>query len=228
MSNERKPLQAEGLQHDPPAAVMNQHNSPPSSESLGSTASSLLERVRSQNSDAWVQLVTLYGPVVWGWAGRWGIPHHDRDDLVQEVFQSVSRGIAAFRKEQPNDSFRGWLWTIARNKMRDRLRRAERDIPGLGGSNARSLFEQIPEELSESISGLPGLDGKAALVNRALEIIRSRFERSTWEAFWRTTIDQHDPQQVATELGISVGAVYQAKSRVLRHLRQDLGGLLEL
>ncbi len=57
---------------------------------------------------------------------------------------------------------------------------------------------------------------------RALELVRGEFEVTTWQAFWRTTVDGQNPADVGRELGLSAGAVRQAKYRVLRRLRQEM------
>ena len=71
-------------------------------------------------------------------------------------------------------------------------------------------------------------DGSAAenagVVHRAAELVRAEFEDRTWQAFWRIVIDGHSPAHVAEDLGMSLHAVYKAKSRVLVRLRQELEG----
>lgn len=54
---------------------------------------------------------------------------------------------------------------------------------------------------------------------------RSRYHVETGQlalAFWRTTIDEIAPAAVADELGVSIESVWQARSRVLRRLRELL------
>ncbi|HID75877.1 MAG TPA: hypothetical protein EYP56_07755 [Planctomycetaceae bacterium] len=63
------------------------------------------------------------------------------------------------------------------------------------------------------------------LYRRSLELVRAEFENRTWEAFWRTAVDGRPAREVAEELDMSRLAVYQAESRVLRPLRQELAGL---
>ena len=53
-------------------------------------------------------------------------------------------------------------------------------------------------------------------------MIQSDFEQSTWQAFWRTTVDHQTAPDVANELNMSPGAVRQAKHRVLARLREFL------
>jgi RNA polymerase sigma-70 factor (ECF subfamily) len=42
---------------------------------------------------------------------------------------------------------------------------------------------------------------------------------ATWQAFWRTAVEGHDPRQAARDLGLTLAAVYLAKSRVMARLR---------
>lgn len=192
------------------------------------TSSSLLDRVCLREEEAWSRLLTLYGPLVWDWCGRWQLNPHDREEVVQEVFQAVHRNVDSFQKSAPGDSFRAWLWTITRNKLRDRFRRMKHQITADGGSEGQMRLEQVPEELSESAEQPLVASAKEQILARALEMLRPRFEGKTWDAFWRSTIEGHTPQQIAADLDMSAGAVYQAKSRVLRYLRRELEGLIEL
>ncbi|MDG1896579.1 MAG: sigma-70 family RNA polymerase sigma factor [Fuerstiella sp.] len=87
-------------------------------DSLSSTSPSLLSRARVGDTDAWHRLVEIYSPVVYRWARSAGLQDSDASDVMQDVFRDVARGLSGFRKEKPGDSFRGWLWVIARNRIR--------------------------------------------------------------------------------------------------------------
>src|SRR5262245_63601000 len=100
------------------------------------TSRSLLERVKADDPAAWDRLVALYAPLVFRWCRGWDLREQDAADVFQEVFQAVVTHIAGFRKEQVGDTFRGWLRTIARNKVRDLVRRREREPDGVGGTEA--------------------------------------------------------------------------------------------
>jgi RNA polymerase sigma-70 factor (ECF subfamily) len=58
-----------------------------------------------------------------------------------------------------------------------------------------------------------------------LEFIRSEFEPRTWQMFWRSVVDGVATATVGAELGVSAAAVRQARSRVLRRLREEAAGL---
>ena len=202
------------------------------------TSRSLIARVRADDESAWRRLVSLYGPLVFHWCQRSGLQDHDVEDVFQEVFRSVLTHIHSFRKERPGDTFRGWLFTIARNKIRDHFRRARREPRGEGGTEALRRFAQIaaPETQSDSTATEGSTEARyldpdqaadapaeRALYFRALDLIHSGFQERTWRAFWRTAVDGQPAQEVADELGMSSGAVRVAKSRVLRRLREEMG-----
>jgi RNA polymerase sigma-70 factor, ECF subfamily len=133
----------------------------------------------------------------------------------------------------PNDSrtaadpgtFRGWLWTVTRNKILDHHRARQRRVPAAGGSEAARALEQHPEPpLSLGGDVEPTDAGEiSALLRRALDQVAGDFEPATWTAFWRSTVDQLPTDVVAAELGVSPAAIRQARSRVLRRLRRQLG-----
>lgn len=198
--------------------------SKPAGES--SISSTLLERVQARRPEAWEQLVDLFGPVVYGWCRQSGLRPEDAADVVQEVFLAVAGAVRAFRRERPDDSFTAWLATITRNKVRDHFRRRQRRAEARGGTTAQRQMAEVrqPADPASSISHSPRT--ASWLSRRGLNLIRADFEIRTWEAFWRTAVDGRPPADVADELGMSVAAVYQAKSRVLRRLRHDFRDLL--
>jgi RNA polymerase sigma-70 factor (ECF subfamily) len=191
------------------------------------TSRSLLERVKADESDAWNRLVGLYAPLVFHWCQRWHLRDQDAADVFQEVFQSVAQHIRAFRKEKTTDTFRGWLRTITRNKIRDHYRRRHKEPGAVGGSDAQKRLSQLPDVVEPPDDDEVEQQAERGLIDRALELIRHEFEGRTWQAFWRTTVDGMAAKDAGTELGMSPGAVRVAKSRVLHRLRQELGDLAE-
>jgi RNA polymerase sigma-70 factor (ECF subfamily) len=196
-----------------------------SSLSPGSTASGLLEQVRAGEAGAWQRLVRLYGPLVYGWARRVGLQAADAADVMQEVFGAVLTGITGFRRDRPGDRFRGWLWGITHNKLRDFWRRWASQPVAAGGPEAHERLARLAAE-EEAGSSWQGPSAQTlGLFRRAVELLRSEFEERSWRAFWRVVVEEQRPAEVAAELGMTVNAVYVAKSRILHRLRQELGDL---
>ena len=100
----------------------------------GSTSTSLLDRVKAGEAEAWERLADLYGPLVYGWCRQSGLQAEDAADVGQEVFGAVLARVERFRRDRPGDSFRGWLWTITRNKIRDHFRRRSGKAQAQGGT----------------------------------------------------------------------------------------------
>jgi RNA polymerase sigma-70 factor (ECF subfamily) len=202
--------------------------STPATESEGkqpSTPLSLLERARESDQDAWRDLVALYRPLVLFWCGQGGVPAGDGEDVSQEVFACVHRDLAGFRKERPGDTFRGWLRVVTRNQVLLYFRRNKGRIVAEGGSGAYGRLQGVPDVLAGPAEGeAPEL---RRLYQRAIDRVRCEFEENTWLAFWLTAIEQRLSAAVADELGMSTVAIRQARSRVLRRIKEELGELLE-
>lgn len=188
-----------------------------------SSGLSLAIRLRDGSADAWRELVDLYGPLVDHWCSQAGLSASTRADIGQDVFLAVHRGIERFDATGPRATFRGWLWTITRNAVLQWRRRREPE--GRGGSTAEAQLAQIPDLWeSASIDEPPSTaDETASLLRRALRQIRPNVEPHTWNAFWNTAVLGQSAPDVADELGLTPAAVRQAKSRMLRRLRRQLG-----
>ena len=185
-------------------------------------SSALLDEVQQMNPDSWSRLVTTFGPIVYRWCRAAGIPESDAPDIVQNVFAAVATGIGSFQRQKGQGSFRSWLATITRNKVRDHFRKQTGREAAAGGTEAWQQLQAQPDPLDSTICP----ESVHSAINQlVLESVRNEFEQTTWTAFWLTTVDGKTAAEASTEVGISVASVYQAKSRVLRRLRQKLAEL---
>jgi len=157
--------------------------------------------------------------LVYSWCRRRGLQAEDAADVLQDVFRSVSGSINDF-KPAPNGSFRGWLWRITCNRLLDFFRRRQRQPSALGGSDAQQRWADLAEvpDASEAGAGASG-----DLVRRVLAFIQPDFSEASWQAFVRVVMEDQRPEDVARDLGMTPNAVYIAKSRILRRLRDELG-----
>jgi RNA polymerase sigma-70 factor (ECF subfamily) len=181
------------------------------------TPASLLERLRQPDQQAWPRFVQLYTPLLYYWSRRLGLQEPDAADLVQDVLLHLVRKLPEFTCDR-NRSFRGWLRAVVLNVWRNR-RRAE--LPR--AADPPDLDEVADSEDSEAFDEV---EYRRWLVGRALELMQAEFQATTWKACWEFVVSGRPAAEVAAELGLSVGAVYVAKSRVLNRLRRELLGLL--
>jgi RNA polymerase sigma-70 factor, ECF subfamily len=188
------------------------------------TPLSVLARARANDQQAWGRLTALYRPLVLFWCRQAHCPDAEVEDVAQEIFAAVAAGLPAFRHDRPGDSFRGWLYTTTRRRLLDHWRRAGRQPRAAGGTDAQDRLLELPAEEP------PGSEAAAAdargVYQRGVRLIQAEFEERTWQAFWRVTVDGRSAAEVAAELGMTPGAVYIAKSRVLKRLREEFADLL--
>jgi RNA polymerase sigma-70 factor (ECF subfamily) len=191
------------------------------------TSFSLLHRARRSPEDSgWRELCALYEPLLRRWLRRYDLVGADADDLVQEVLVVVTQELGRFEHNARVGAFRTWLRTVLVHRVKDHWRKRNHRPAAEGGTQ----FLQRIRELEDDASGVSrqwDREHDRHVVGRLLARIEPLFEPQTFEAFRRVVIDRDPPQVVARELGLSLNAVYIAKSRVLRELRREAEGLLD-
>lgn len=184
------------------------------------TRPSLLARIgNAGDQEAWRQFVELYAPLVYGFGRRRGLQDADAADLTQEVLRAVAGARGRLEYDPNRGPFRRWLFTIARNKLLDLVAKQRRQVQAAGGTTAHELLEEQPDRDGEAEWDQ---EYEGRLFSLAAEKVRGKFEESTWQAFWLTAVEGMPAEETAKGLGISVGAVYIAKSRVLSQLKKQV------
>jgi len=189
---------------------------------LETTSTTLLAGMRAGDEAAWVRMVNLYGPLVYSWCRRSGVRDEDAKDLVQQVFAKAFTGLASFRKENPHDTFRGWLWTVTRHAICDHCRAPQNRSIAAGGTAAWERMKSLPDPALAESEPLP-TDGQSDLLTRALALIRNEFSEAAMKAFDLTVLQGLSSTEAAHRLQATPEAVRKSKSRILRRLREELG-----
>jgi RNA polymerase sigma-70 factor (ECF subfamily) len=190
-----------------------------------STSSRLLERLQAQDPAARERLTELYGPLVYFWCRRLGLPGGEAAEVFREVFTRVWRNVGDFRQGPGCGRFRAWLWTITRDTVRELAAR-----PQTGEATRRHMLlvlPSLPEHYVENASDQEYDRELRFLFRRGLSFVRSEFESRTWDAFERLVVEGVPMAEVAVATGLSVNGVRQARSKVLYRLREELGDLLD-
>ena len=183
------------------------------------TPTSLLVRLRSPSDQAaWERFVRLYTPVLYRWIRRQGIDSQDATDLVQDVFATTIAVLPTFEYDR-NRGFGNWLCTITTNKCRDFFRRA--------AVRRTEMLLDHPASNPDPALAFTENEYRTQVARQALELMQAEFEPTTWRACFEMVVEGRQAQEVAARLNLSTNAVYLAKSRVLRRLRQELAGLVD-
>jgi RNA polymerase sigma-70 factor (ECF subfamily) len=183
---------------------------------MHTTSISLLERLKLPAAqESWKRFVDLYTPLLFYWARRLGLQEADAADLVQDVCALLVKKLPRFNYKR-DLSFRGWLRTVMYNQWRKKraaLLVTDASLSGVADPQPAADLDEV--------------EFQQQLTVRALQLMQAEFQPSTWRACWETVVCGRPAAEVAHELGISVNAVYLARSRVLRRLRQELAGMLD-
>jgi RNA polymerase sigma-70 factor (ECF subfamily) len=178
----------------------------------------LLNRLPDVSDDrAWSDFVDHFAPKVYGMARRHGLQDADAADVMQDVLRAMVHAVPRFSYDPARGSFRAWLCTVARNQLRKFFLANKRRPRWTGGADDLLQQHAAPEDPSATEQ-----QRKTRLFELAAALVRQRFRPSTWEAFWRSAVGGENAHRVGESLGMSVGAVYIARTRVLARIRQEI------
>ncbi len=182
------------------------------------TRASLVLRLRDpQDEAAWREFVDLYGPFIYGFLRKQGVQDADAADLGQEVLGAVAGAVGRLEYDPARGSFRNWLFTIVRNKLSNWRRAQRKRLLDCDEAAAEVLLEECPAPMRQEAEWEAEWEQK--VFAWACTQVRRVVTELTWQAFWKSAIEDLPGKQVAAELGLSVAAVYLAHSRVLARLK---------
>jgi RNA polymerase sigma-70 factor (ECF subfamily) len=182
------------------------------------TRPSLLIRLRdTADTEAWIEFVRLYTPLVFSYCARHGLQEADAADVSQEVMRVAAKAMPGFQYDPNRGRFHAWLLQTTRHRLHKFFTRAQREPRAASETAIERHFDQEsgPDEQARWED-----EYRQRLFDWAAEKARPEFHSATWEAFWLTAVDSVSVKEVAAKLGISVGAIYIARSRVIARLRE--------
>jgi RNA polymerase sigma factor (sigma-70 family) len=186
---------------------------------IPNTRYSLLLRLGDHDDQqAWQEFLEIYEPLLYRFARRRGLQHADALDVTQEVLAVVASAIERWNSDPSRGRFRAWLFRVSRNLVINAMAIKSHRPRGSGETTIQKLLEEQPA-VSDEEATFYELEYCREKFRWAAERIRGEFEERTWEAFWQTSVDGRVVSDVAAQLGMTVGAVYGARSRVLARLR---------
>ena len=184
------------------------------------TRASLILRLRdAADMAAWDEVVAIYAPLVFRMAQRQGLQAVDADDVVQEVFSAVARSIDRWLDQAQRGRFRGWLLGITRNIAINVLTRRPCGGAGVGGEDSLRVLAEIPRA-EDAVSSQFDVEYRREVYCWAARQVRDSVTPTTWDAFHLTQLEGVSIADAARRLGVSVGNVYIARSRVMNRLRE--------
>jgi RNA polymerase sigma-70 factor (ECF subfamily) len=178
------------------------------------TRASLLLRLQQPEDElAWQEFVEIYQPLLERLATRYGLQAADAQDVAQDVLTKVAKAVPEWEHDPARGTFRGWLTRVTRNLTIEQFRARSRRPRTNPESGQLEQFDRDADSIFQ-------LEEQRELFGWAARKARDQFAPATWQAFWLTAVEQQLPAAVAEQLGLSAGAVYIARSRVMARMRE--------
>jgi RNA polymerase sigma factor (sigma-70 family) len=197
------------------------------SAGIPSTHPSLLKRLQSDSAtraEDWRTFFERYQPVIVRWCRRWKLQFADIEDVSANVFLKLCESIQTY-EHRPDSRFRSWLRTVVSNTVINEFRSRARH-PGDHGSGDSDINQALQEIEDSSAKLADELDERiAADWQRIQDTVKAQVEENTWQAFWLTKHEGRPAAEVAAQLGMGRGAVYQAAYRVTALIRDAYAAL---
>jgi RNA polymerase sigma-70 factor (ECF subfamily) len=175
-------------------------------------------------NESWKTFVATYAPLVYRYARRRGLQDADAADVTQEVLTETARCLRTFEYQPERGRFRDWLGTLTRRQLTRFFAKQQRDVSRTGGTAAQEMLEGLaaPQPEAEWTDTF-----HTQLLRTALDRIQPHFAPPTWQAFAQVWLHQRTAAEAAADLDLPIDAIYLAKSRVLKRLREELLHLAE-
>ena len=187
------------------------------------TRLSLIGRLHDKHDgDAWGEFVQTYEPLILAVAQRRGLQHADAAEVVQEVLNRVVSTIEQWDPDPAKGAFRGWLYRVTRNFTIDFLRRNRR----WRTNEADFQFDEIPSPTADESQEFR-IEYERQLFNWSAAKVKTSFKSKNWQAFWLSTVEEKPIEDVVSQLGLSRGQVYVARSRIMARIASVIQKRLE-
>ena len=185
------------------------------------TRASLLISLCQRSEDAWAEFLAIYEQAIIRFCLSKGLQEADCRDVFQEVLTAVLNKVPSWDHREEKGRFRGWLFTIARNIAVNEIDRKAKKVVASGQSTMAKMLAEIPDEQISDEASFE-IEYRRALVDWASQQVKSEVKDVTWQSFHKTAIIGESSEDVAMQLGISVGSVYTAKCRVVSRIRKKI------
>lgn len=187
-------------------------------ETAGSTRLSFLDRLRDRSSQrGWVEFDERYRELLMRYAQKRGASVAEAEDIAQEVEISLFKVMDHFQYDKQRGRFRSYLRTAVIHAQGRRATAKNRQQPLLPAE----ILTALPDD-DDSADATWEREWQLHRLRWLLRSIAGEFEPLTLEAFRLHVLAGWTPDATADMLATSKANVYQAKSRVLKRLKERM------
>jgi len=180
------------------------------------TTSTILSRlVDYRDQSVWERFDGRFRPAVVRFARKLGLPESDAEDVAQEALLTFAEAYRVGKYQAGRGRLSSWLFGIAYRTAANARRALARrkDL-----QNSTEFWCELPEE--REAERIWDAQWQAAALENAERQVRNEVTESTFRAYRSVVREGLTPAEAGERLGLSRDAVYIAKHRVLKRLRE--------
>ena len=186
------------------------------------TSTYLLEGLKNpDNQTVWRQYVERYRPLLVRHGRRLGLGADDAEDVAQHALLSFCKAYQGGKYDRDKGRLRDWLFGNVRNEIRNwRRQHQQREVQVASRPSQTDFFAQLGDE--DRWEQVWEQEWRDAVMRQCLQEVRREVDPKTFEAFELFASRGWPAARVAEQLGLTANAVFIAKHRILRRIRELL------
>lgn len=177
------------------------------------TKKSLLKAIKDGCEVSWYEFYETYRPLILLRGSDYHLSSSEKEDLIQTVLLNIFHGSKTFHYDSNKGKFRDYMRTIISRRAIDIIRKRKENTV------SNDILEQLPDE-SPALDEAWDKEWYAHVLSQALQVLRTKLEPQTFQAFELYVLEEMPAKDVADFLKIKVDMVYVAKSRAIKTLRE--------
>lgn len=186
------------------------------------TSTHLLDGLRDPgNRTVWQEFVNRYRPLIESYARRLGMNETDAQDAAQQSLIAFCTSYQDGKYHRESGRLRHWLFGIARNQINNARKKGRRREMQIGADSGETdFFERVEDD--PQMEEIWEQEWRDAVLRQCLEEVRQTVEPKSVEAFELFARKGWSAQQVAEHLGMTPNAVFIAKHRIMKQIKELL------
>ena len=194
------------------------------------TRASLLERLKDLGDQAsWNAFYEIYHNLIFSVARRAGLNDVEAEEVVQETLISVAKKMPEFTYDPAKDSFKGWLLTVVRWRIRDQLAKRADNATKQSLSfrtqeqdTRTATVDRVPDPAKPALEGIWDEEWESQLLQTALARIKRQVQPQHYQIYHLHVVLGQSAREVGRSLGVNTAQIYLAKHRIGNLLKKEI------
>ena len=171
------------------------------------------------NQTVWQEFVGRYRPMILKYARRFGLSDSDAQDAAQQTLIAFCTSYQKGKYDREQGRLRVWLFGIARNQIRNAVKKSYRkELQVVEDSDQTNFFARVED--GDELERIWDEEWRDAVIRQCLEEVRRDVDPKSIEAFELFAWKGWPAQKVADHLDMTANAVFIAKHRIMKRIRE--------